>query len=330
MAETANIAGVAELVSKDIFRYFLWHTHPKKDDNFSCLIATHKSGSGKQKKTHPTDVVFSYDDPYLGERVHLLTDLKSYAKNSISATSIRNALKSLAISVECAKQSEEWKKKFGVLTHEAHCVRGLLFVHNHDGQAGDQFTNELKTVNTRTLPIAPGDVIHFLAPEDIQRLFTVANDLMRLKAEGELPTSYTFYYPDLVLHRRSGDSWEQPATIESLAGPFLLIKHKSSEKAASGFLVYYNRKGSTVEEFEYLIDCFSRFQMIDSSERLRIRVCRADASNDIKSNLSLAIKKYVKAWGFGQEREDILSRITIDRVPGIATNYNPGDVGWRT
>lgn len=327
MGETGNKAEVAQRLSKDIFKHFKWHIHPKKDDNFDCVNEEHVGSAGKPKREHPTDVVFSYDDPYLGVRVNLLSDLKSYSADTITHTKIRSALKSLAMSVECAGVSAQWRMKFSVVETEQNEVRGLLFVHNSDKQYRKLFYDELKKVHTDTLPIAANTILHYLGPDDIQRLFTIANDIIRLRQGGDLSEKYTFYCPDLVLHRRQGDVWDQAATIESLCGPFLIIKHR--HQSTSGYVIYYNRPGSTSEEFEYLLDCFSRFQMLDSNETILIRVVSAEADGDLKSRFELATRKYARAWGFEPAREAILQNIEIERVTAVADNYDPGDMGWR-
>lgn len=329
MGETVNISEVAGVLSKEVFKFFLWHTHPRKDDNFDCLEEKHVGSSGKSKSTHPTDVVFSYDDPYSPRRINLLTDLKSYGGESITYAKLRTALKSLAMSVECASQSSQWRQKFGVVETEANEVRGLLFVHNHDFKFQKSFYDELRKVQVATLPIAAGSALHYLGPADIQRLFTTANDIARLQHSGDISSDYTFYYPDLVLRRRHRDVWEQPATFESIAGPFLIIKYRPDKDKRAGYVIYYNRPSGTVSEFEYLLDCFSRFQMLDADEQISIRVVHPDASSDLKSIFEIARNKYAKAWGFGDERSDVLEKISIERVNAVASNFNPGDMGWK-
>lgn len=327
--ETGNTAEIARAVSRDIFKHFKWHSHPQKDSNFSCVMDTHTGHSGKDSKTHPTDVVFSYEDPYLGRRIYLLTDLKSYGGPSITNTRIRSALRSLAQTVECASQSEEWSTRFGILSDEPSEVRGLLFVHNHDGQYRKSFHDELRKVNVRTLPISPSHILHFFSPDDIQRLYTIANDLLRLKAEKQISDDYTFYYPDLVMRRRLGDVWEQSATFESLAGPFVIIKHKGTSQNPPGYVVYYNRKGEKPEEFEYFLDCLSRYQLLDSDEKIQLRIVHPDADHDVKSRFDIAKSKYARAWAFDQSRQGVLDRIDLERLTAVAANYNPGDMGWR-
>ncbi len=94
MSETVNIGEIAPRISKEIFKHFLWEKHKKHDDNFKCTNPDHKSDgkSAKPKSTHPGDVVFSYDDPYLGKSIFLHTDLKSYAKDSIPPQSFAGHL----------------------------------------------------------------------------------------------------------------------------------------------------------------------------------------------------------------------------------------------
>jgi hypothetical protein len=78
MAETTNIAKMAEILSQDLFGDFLWqHTGPT-NTNWPCEEQElHKA------KTHPSDVVFYYDNPYRLSRTYVNCDLKSYARGSI-------------------------------------------------------------------------------------------------------------------------------------------------------------------------------------------------------------------------------------------------------
>ena len=329
MAETTNIAEIANIISKDIFRHFLWECHPKKDDNFPCTNAKHLGKGKKPKLTHPADAVFHYEDPYLGSTIYLHTDLKSYAKNSITPTKLRVALQSLCMTIECANDSEEWRTKYSVDAGERHEVRGLLFVHNYDNGYEKCFRDAIDKVNLKNLPIAENTYVHFLGPHDIQRLYSIGNDLIRLKDSNDLPQKYTFYYPDLVLWRRNRDVWSQPATIESLTGPYLIIRHEATNDIKAGYLIYYNRPGDSVEEFEYFLDSLSRYQLLDSEIAIRVRVTALKPNEELRSIFQMAKKKYAKAWGFDPKRETILDRITIDEITSVTNTYNPGNMGWR-
>ena len=181
----------------------------------------------------------------------------------------------------------------------------------------------------KSLPLAANTVIHFLGPPDIQRLYSIGNDIIRLQSEEELPKAYTFHYPDLVMVRRHGDGNSQAATIESITGPYLLLRHTEAKNCSSGVLVYYNRPGSSSEEFEYFLDSLSRFQLLEPSTQIRVRVTDVNAVDDMKSNFDKAKKKYVKSWGFDPAREAILDKIEIERITSVSSTYNAGDMGWR-
>lgn len=327
MSETVNIAEIASKISKEIFRAFRWTSHPKHDDNFECVNSHHKSNPNIKNHTHPGDIVFRYEDPYLGKAIYLHTDLKSYAKESIKITNVRAALKSLAHTVECANSSEQWREKYS--TSEAHEVRGLLFVHNHDGLAKSSFNEMVNRIDIHNLPIAPGTILHFLGPEDIQRLYSIAIDILKLKGQGELPDDYSFYYPDLVLRRRHGDVWEKSATIEGMTGPFIIIKHRESKHCGPGYLIYYNRPGSDVDELEYLIDCMSRFQMLESGQLIRVRSAYGTPHPEMKSIFKKASDKYARAWGFDPERIELLKKIDVDLIDSMASTYHAANIGWR-
>lgn len=330
MAEAGNISEIATKLSNDIFRHFFWQKNHKHDDNFTCCSSSHlKDKSQKKKDTHPGDVVFHYVDPYLGRRIYLHTDLKSYKVDSISSSALRAALKSLAMTVECARESAEWRTKYLIDDTEFHEIRGMLFVHNHDYKYSKSFYEQLRKVDLQNIPMESNIVLHYLGPQDIHRLYDISTDLIRLKGEDELPKDYTFYYPDMKMLKRQGDVWGQPATIETLSGPFVVIKHGSAANCQKGYLIYYNRPGNEVEEFEYLLDFLSHYQMLEHDEVIRVRVTNLDAHDDLKAIFNKAKTKYAKAWGFAPERMSILEKITIDRIASVASTYNPGDIGWR-
>lgn len=334
MAETVNIGEIANRLSTDIFEHFHWNIHPRRDDNFQCINPAHMTaGRGKQppakKSTHPADVVFSYEDPYLGRTIFLHTDLKSYGKDSIGTGRLRSALESLAITVECARVSEEWRTRYSNNDGTPFEIRGLLFVSNHDHKYEADFQQVVERANLSTLDVPANVYLHFLGPADISRLFTICNDLIRLKYEKTLHEGYTFYYPDLVIWRRHGDVWNQAATIEALTAPYFIIKYQGTPKSPSGYLIYYSRKGDSAQEFEYFLDSLSRFQMLEPNELIRVRMVHPDPNPDYQSNFRVAANRYARAWGFDQARTSVLEGIKIGPVTSVATTYSVANIGWR-
>lgn len=329
MSETVNVGEVAEKLSADIFKYFFWDMHPKWNENFQCTNSNHKNSDGEQKSQHPGDVLFSYEDPYLGIKTYLHTDLKSYEKKSITKTKMREAFKSLALTIECARDSDSWRKLYSVDCSDDYEVKGLLFVHNHDHSYQKAFYDVIEKIGFDSINIPPNVYLHYLGPQDIQRLYSIANDIIRLIHSKEMSNDYTFYYPDLVMRRRQGDVWAQPATIEALTNPYLLVQHKGTDDAAAGYIVYYNKPGSSSAEFEYFLDSLSRYQMLESGKSLQVRVTHSKPDKEIQSNFHLAKAKYAKAWGFEPVRQTVLDAIKLTHVTAVTDAYNPGWMGWR-
>lgn len=337
--ETANISEIANKVSEDLFKWFKWSKVPLMDENFTCV----KNDSHAPKKvnhTHPVDAVFHYFDPHLNKEVYLNTDLKSYAKNSITAIKIRDALKSLATTIDCARASAEWKSKY-ILEQKTYEIRGMLFVYNHDGEYDKSFYETFKGVSLDSIKIQKDQLIHIVNPALINYMHTIVGDMTKLHHEGKFPEQlYSFFYPDLYLHKAHGSHDDRAATIESIAAPYLIIQHeavtKYDEKEKSiketfqrGFLVYYNRDGGTDTEFMYLFDALSRFQILNQECTIRIRVANSNPSQNIMPNYSRAINLYVMDWEFDEYKRKQLENISLELVDISKPFYCPSKIGWR-
>ena len=128
--ETINKAKMADLLASDLFNTFLWERVGPANQNWDCVDPTH------EKRTHPSDVVFYYDEPYTVTRRYITTDLKSYALSSITPFKVNTAAMNLARSLACAENSESFQKKY-FHPYVTAKVSGMLFVYNHDGKAAD-------------------------------------------------------------------------------------------------------------------------------------------------------------------------------------------------
>lgn len=335
MSETKNIAAIAGKIQNDIFKVFHWELHAQEDTNFDCVCDQHESDKGVKKKTHPGDVVYHYFDPYANRRIFLHTDLKAYAKKSIQQTKIREALKSLAMTVECAAITDSWRTKFQAVEDGPYEVRGLLFVANHDNKTPGRFRELLKGIALKNIPVAKGQILHILGPDNIADLFSIATDIKLSIADKQIGASYRFFYPDLTLWKRhTADDERVGATIEMLLSPYFVLKYSQvSDESGTllrrrGSLVYYSRPGTTVEEFVYLLDSLSRHQLVNSQEDLSVRVYCQDGSADIKNNFDKAKKRYCHMWGFEGGREQEITSITIDSIQRVLPNYKADELGW--
>lgn len=348
--ETSQIAKMAEFVSKELLDWFRWERVPLPDQNFECVKAKIHAPR-KEKHTHPVDAVFWYFDPYLGRKVYFNTDLKSYAKGSIDAGQIFPALKSLAQTIDCARVSEEWQKRY-VLGEDPFEIRGLLFVYNHDADYDKSFYELLSSpvkkrgkksesaVKLETLPIQSGQTVHILEPQLISYLTTLVADAQRLHTEGTFPEKhYEFYYPELKLHKTHGASLTRPATVEMLCGPFQIIRHEKIQKYnestkavedryPEGFVIYYNRTGSSAEEFMYFFDILSSCQILDGNHKIRVRLAHNKLADDVRSNFNRAISMYSQEWGFDEHKRARLEQIEVQTIEIAKYSFSRVNIGW--
>jgi hypothetical protein len=106
VAETSNISKIAEILANDFFSRFLWNDTGGWNQNWICVRDDHALPNKKSRKaeggketadvsddvledssaidgsgvhkiaSHPSDVVFYYDEPYSVTRTYVNTDLK--------------------------------------------------------------------------------------------------------------------------------------------------------------------------------------------------------------------------------------------------------------
>jgi hypothetical protein len=324
MAETTNIATMAEKVSKEIFSEFFWEKVGSMDTNWNCV-----QEDRHKKKTHPSDIVFRYEDPYEQKYININFDLKSYAKGSINVTSVRGALESLAMASECTQLSEEWQSIYQSKTMNTEIISSL-FVYNHDNSFDKDFDKLLFDATKRELKMSEGNKLFVFSPQKIQYLITIVNDLKVLRGDEILPnkTNYTFYYPTLD-KKPTRNPWKSSATIELLFSTWQIIKYKinPTDKTSNdfGIIVFYSKKGESQEEFQYLIDYLFHYQLISVSSQIMIRVANADkyASNHFAN----AVDEYKNSFNINDEIVTKLNNIKFESITSIVKDFSEIEIG---
>ncbi|MEO3715896.1 hypothetical protein [Roseateles flavus] len=349
--ENEAISKMAKYVSDELFSWFKWKRVELQNFNFACVKQAGHAPAKAAEHTHPVDAVFYYHDPYQNRDVFLNTDLKSYAKGSITVAKILPALRSLAQAIDCARVSEEWHDRY-VPHDSAYEVRGLLFVYNHDNEYDKSFydllfepingrgSKEPKQVKLEALPIADGQSIHIYEPQLISYLSSLVVDAARLHKNGTFPeTEYEFVYPEMRLHKTSGEKFSRAATVEMLAGPYLIIRHdkviKYNERSGApedrypeGYVIYYHRSGSSAEEFAYFLDILSGFQILDGGHKIRVRMIHHEPASDPKSNFKRAINNYAQEWGFDKYKLERLREIEFELVEMTKYSFSQTPLAW--
>lgn len=323
MAETINTAEAAAQISDEIFSTFKWQRLELFDQNLPCQIDEHN------KNTHPCDCVFYYVDPYLGKVVYFNTDLKSYGAGSISKNGVLNALKSLALATHCANISDDWQSLYVLPEIQFdYTIRGFLFVYNHDNNYTNDFHEQLSSINTANLKIAKNQQLHVFGPNQIKDCYAISSDFQSLLGRKNIE-QYGFWYPDMILHKvRHGSIWDQPATIELLSSPLVILKYKTRENA-EGYIIYYMRNGDTEDEFVYLIDLLSHYQILSEELPINLRFASNNTSSNVLTNFKNGKYRYMQDWSMDNAREEQLNRIKPEKINRHVPHYNIGELGWR-
>lgn len=353
MAENAPTSKIAVERAIELLTWFKWQFVEKEDRDFCCVkVSKHKPNA--KTHTHPVDFVFYYLDPYLNKRIFLNTDFKSYSKKSISTQMIRDGLRSLGVTIDCAKVSPEWKERY-VLDKGSYEIRGFLFVYNHDAEYDKSFydiisppvvlsggrNKRAQGVSLDSLPISEGQYIHIADPALIRYMETIKADVEKLHYDGSFPSeNYSFMYPELHFHRTHFDPSSRPATIELISGPYLVIEHgevckynektqKVEVKHEKGYVIYYNKPGDSYKEFVYLLDSLANYQIIDrKKEKIRLRVAHSNPHSDIRSNFKRAVQVYLQEWNFDEYKENRLDSISFEVLPSNKAAFSTDEAGW--
>lgn len=310
MSETGNTAALAEIVSNEIFRWLKWETCSARDVDWDCNSPEH------DKTTHPSDVVFYYEDPYSGQTIYVNTDLKSYKQSSITTNSVRSALKSLAMATDCALTNGNWQEKF--VNCENWDVSGLLFIFNYDGSYQKDFMSLLDKISLDSLGIKRDQRIGIFGPETINYLINMVGDLRKAVQDRRKvdETSYNFYYPNMVDNKKHSLDFYS-ATIELILSPFMIIRFNGNKD--KDYIIYYREDGDTTEEFIYLIDTLLTYQILNSENNIEVVLYNPKNDSTAMINFNSAKASYAKSWGLSANDERFQSIAT--RVMNTKQNY---------
>ncbi len=352
MVETASTAKIAENKAKEMLSFFKWTTYPDALENRDYVCQDiDRHFPEEEYDQHPLDMVFSYIHPYTGKNVFFYSDLKSYSSSSISPSKLRETLNSLGKSISCAQDNEQWRIDFSDPEFLGE-VRGLLFLLNHDGDYSSDILSKLNVVakfdkevhrntgssiSVENLHIDPCQFVHLMDPTVIVYMQTIREDIKKLRGSLKFPLgnkNYYFFYPNLEIHRTQGEEVNFPATIETICGPYLIIGNYLTEqqdpddtdktiKFSPNFIVYYKLDGSTQDEFLFLIDQLSRFQMFNNKKLINIRQIHLNPDENSQANFNNALKEYNKIWSVNGLEPISEGQLTFNQIPNLEKIFLP-------
>ena len=326
MAETANTAKMAEKLCDELFAEFLWQKVGPTNENWACA-----EPDVHGVKTHPSDVVYYYDEPYTQRRTYLQCDLKSYQTGSITSTAVRTAIESLAKQVACAEKSEEWR---GLYAHEhvTSAVTGLLIVYNHDGGYDANFSDNLRLVQHDKIDIPKDSKIVVLGPKEVFWLDNVRYEIRQMRGSSgsdKLPTAEhcRYFFPQLASRANLQAESARAATLEMLTSSWIVLEHEAPG-ARRGIVVFYKREGKTTDEFMYLLDYLRQHDLLDDAIDIRIKAFEPDKK--CSANFQKASQKYIEEMSDGDGVNDLaryIQAIDFSVVTQVKSTFSTVEIG---
>lgn len=321
MPETSNIAKMAEKLSAELLIEFLWERVGPMNWNWNCVAERHKL------KSHSSDVVFYYDNPYAPTRTYVTCDLKSYGANSIAVGAINLAVTSLAKGLACAETSQEWQSKY-IHDHVTAEVCGLLFVYNHDGEYDRDFRRLLRGVQHDVLDIPVKSKLAILGPADIFWLNNVRFEIVQMRGLNVLPqrSQCHFFYPNLVRKTNVQPERARAATIEMLTGPWIILSYQSPASAKRrGFVIFFKGRGESAKEFLYLIDYLLHFQVL--AEDTDVQIKTLDAHPDAPAFFGKAIDQYIDERHGAEDLKRLVEGIEFSQMNQVQRRFSELQIG---
>jgi hypothetical protein len=320
MSETANIARMAEIVSREVFGKIGWQRTGPANYPWPCRKQEHHTKGGHGK--HPTDVVFYYDSPYEGRRVYVNTDLKSYGRASIQPSAVAAAVKSLAQAVECANISPDWQNAYQAKGVSG-IVCGLLFVYNHDAEYTARLLPQLPAL-LREFTITPGRRVYVMGPEQVLFVYNTLLDMDLYRVGAKLPhdSEYDFFQPDLIGRPKVRTHCVVP-TLEALLGPWLIFRHRSPER--EHLLFYYRGAGQREDEWTYMLDYLLHYQLLGENVCASIRL--PNAAQEAPAMFERAKHAYIQKLALSPAFQSRYEAITCHPLRQTVPIFNEMQLG---
>ena len=338
MAETKNIDEIAGIISSRIFYELKWGISKKTDLNWGCCMRSHLSEkqlkSDDPSKTHPTDVVFSYTDPYTNVVQYIQTDLKSYAKKTIESKhskGILETVESLGQQVECADRSSEWQKMYLNDKTSKFNVHGMLFIYNHDNEYDADLLERIPNVEKEKFNLPEKSMMAIFTPKLIRFLLDITVNIEERRNITDRPNQEqqllwqkipdydkcTFFYPDKH-NKFTVKGKNLPASLEMITSGMLFYSYEhnyiredteEAERITHKILnIYWQEEVDSEEYFTFILEYIFNYQLLHQFNRIFIITPFSSTSGD---HLEEAIKSYAQLYSFTKAQLDLVNEKVI-------------------
>ena len=234
------------------------------------------------------------------------------------------------LTLSCAEKSDEFGAKF-LHDHISAEICGLLFVYNHDGEYDNDFSQLLWKVKNDELNIPIKSRIIVFGPKDIFWLNNVQREIAYMRGgKGELPDREfcKFFYPHLVRKKNVQYTQAKAATLEMLTAPWVILSYTHPKKNnRKGFVIFYRKRGESVEEFLYLIDYLMHYQILVDDTDVFVKML--DPHSHASAFFGKAKDQYVEEYGGGAGIKDRLNEINFSHLNNLLLKFSELEIGMR-
>ncbi|MCY0853230.1 hypothetical protein [Cupriavidus sp. D39] len=145
---------------------------------------------------------------------------------------------------------------------------------------------------------------------------------------GELPDREhcKYFYPHLVRRKNVQLEHAKAATLEMLTAPWVILSYTNPKKQnRKGFVIFYRRRGESVEEFLYLIDYLMHYQILVDDTDVRIKIL--DTHPNAAALFGKAKDQYVDEYSGGPDIRDRLNSIDFSQINDVRTKFSELELG---
>ena len=205
----------------------------------------------------------------------------------------------------------------------------MLFVYNHCTKYNGDFSKIVESIDTETNHLDSEGNIFICDPKKVTELNSIANDIEIMIGEKKLPDDehFCFFHPNEMMTRNHFDQgYDEPATIEMLSSPWIIIKHAECKKSEAGYVIYYTREGREVDEFIYLLDALSYYQILSNKGAVRIKLTKKNEFGT--HNLKVAIQRYFSDLGYDDEKiEEMVKAMCGGTISKVFPQFSAIEIG---
>ena len=135
-----------------------------------------------------------------------------------------------------------------------------------------------------------------------------------------------FWYPDLIKRHPTSKIGDM-ANVELLLGPWQVLPYEKVDNGAitKGTYIYYDGKGESPKEFEFLMDFSFKNQLVEKDSTISIRM--PNAVPNARQNFELAQDNIFRYFYSLPEIKKRIDQFKFNRVEIVRTQFSTTEIG---